>query len=110
MCSLTIVSWNVRGIMSSTMCLSELINLTLCDICIISEHKLKESSLGFMHSLENDYCCIAKSAHLPPEYKAYHGKGGIEILYKSSLQFSINEIYEIYSERIVCIELKQSII
>ena len=39
MSSLTVLSWNVRGIMSSTVCLSNLVKATDCDICVISEHK-----------------------------------------------------------------------
>ena len=63
--------------MSSTVCLSALINLTKYDVCIPSEHKLIETSIDFLHSLEIGYSCIAKSDQLPPDYKAYHGKRGI---------------------------------
>ena len=43
---------------------------------------------------------------LPDIYNACHGKGGVAILCKSSLQFSVLEISAINSKRIVCIELK----
>jgi hypothetical protein len=45
MSSLTVLSWNVRGIMSSTVCLSNLVKATDCDICVISEHKTKMFTL-----------------------------------------------------------------
>jgi hypothetical protein len=45
MSSLTVLSWNVRGIMSSTVCLSNLVKATDCDICVISEHKIKMFTL-----------------------------------------------------------------
>ena len=108
MSSLTVMSWNVRGIMSSTVCLSELINLFKCDICIVSEHKLKERSLRYLSTIERGYNCICKADDIPDNYSAYHGKGGIAILYKSTLQFHINEIYDTNSERIVGIELKKA--
>ncbi|CAC5422291.1 unnamed protein product [Mytilus coruscus] len=43
---------------------------------------------------------------LPIGYNVYLGKGGIAILYKTSLQFSVNEICDINSSRISGIELK----
>ena len=47
---------------------------------------------------------ITKADSLPHPYDAYHG--GAAILYKRSLQFSINEMHNLDSERIVGIELK----
>ncbi|VDI04309.1 Hypothetical predicted protein [Mytilus galloprovincialis] len=92
--------------MSSTICLSNLLKDTDCDICIISEHKLKERSLHYLSTIEKGYNCISKADALPIGYNAYHGKGGIAILYKTSLQFSVNEISDINSSRIAGIELK----
>ncbi|CAG2216477.1 unnamed protein product [Mytilus edulis] len=106
MSSIKLVAWNVRGIMSSTICLSNLLKDTDCDICIISEHKLKERSLHYLSTIEKGYNCVSKADALPIGYNAYHGKGGIAILYKTSLQFSVNEISDINSSRIAGIELK----
>lgn len=72
MSSLTLLAWNVRGIMSSTMCLSLLLSQTKCDISIISEHKLKESSLNYLSSIELGYTCISKADGLSENYKAHH--------------------------------------
>ncbi|CAC5359457.1 unnamed protein product [Mytilus coruscus] len=106
MSSLKLLAWNVRGIMSSTVCLSNLLRSTDCDVCIISEHKLKTRSLNYLSSIEQGYKCVCKADSLPNFYNAYHGKGGIAILYKSTLQFSINEIHDTNSERIVGLEIK----
>ncbi|CAC5381921.1 unnamed protein product [Mytilus coruscus] len=92
--------------MSSTICLSKLLKVSDCDICVISEHKLKERSLHYLSTIEKRYNCISKADALPRGYNAYHGKGGIAILYKTSLQFSVNEICDINSSRIAGIELK----
>ena len=98
MSSLTVLSWNVRGIMSSTVCLSNLVKATDCDICVISEHKLKPRCLPYINTIEQGYECISKADTLPDIYNACHGKGGVAILYKSSLQFSVLEISDINSE------------
>ncbi|CAG2225389.1 unnamed protein product [Mytilus edulis] len=99
-------SWNVRGIMSSTLCLAELLESTNCDIAIISEHKLKPNLLSYMNSIDMRYKSISKTDKLNDLYNCTHGKGGISILYKASLQFSTEEIIETNSDRIVGIELK----
>ncbi|CAG2226562.1 unnamed protein product [Mytilus edulis] len=106
MSSLKLLAWNVRGIMSSTVCLSNLLRSTDCDVCIISEHKLETRSLNYLSSIEQGYNCVCKADSLPNFHNAYHGKGGIAILYKSTLQFSINEIHDTNSERIVGLEIK----
>jgi exonuclease III len=56
--------------------------------------------------ISGNYECISKADTLPDIYNACHGKGGVAILCKSFLQFSVLEISDINSERIVCIELK----
>ncbi|CAC5385645.1 unnamed protein product [Mytilus coruscus] len=104
--SLNILSWNVRGIMSSTLCLANLLESTNCDIAIISEHKLKPNLLPYMNSIDMRYRSISKTDKLNDLCNCTHGKGGISILYKASLQFSIEEITETNSDRIVGIELE----
>lgn len=106
MVNLSVMTWNVRGIMSSTLCLSELLIGHNIDICVISEHKLKEKSLHYLNSVEKGYKVFSKTDSLPNTYNAYHGKGGIAIMYKSTLDFYVNEIENIDSERVLGIELK----
>lgn len=72
MSSLTVLSWNVRGIMSSTVCLSNLVKATDCDICVISEHKLKPRCLPYINTIEQGYECISKADILPDIYNACH--------------------------------------
>lgn len=52
-----VLTWNVRGAMSSTMCLSSLLDNTKCDIAVISEHKLKNQHNGKMYldTIHNEY-------------------------------------------------------
>lgn len=66
MCTLKVLSWNVRGIMSSTLCLSNLMISSNCDVCIVSEHKLKDASLDYLNTIERGYKSVAKSEMLPP--------------------------------------------
>ncbi|CAC5420984.1 unnamed protein product [Mytilus coruscus] len=106
MSSLRLLAWNVRGIMSSTVCLSSLLKNTDCDVSVISEHKLKKSSLHYLSTIEQGYTCIGKAEDLPNSYHAYHGKGGVAILYKNTLQFSVSEIHGINSEKIVGLQIK----
>ena len=106
MSSLKLLAWNVRGIMSSTVCLSSLLKNTDCDICVVSEHKLKKSSLHYLSTIEQGYTCIGKAEDLPNKYHAYHGKGGVAILYKNTLEFSVSEIHDINSERVVGLQIK----
>lgn len=106
MLSLNILLWNVRGIMSSTVCLINLMKSSNCDIAIICEHKLKPQYLNYMSSIDTNYISVSKGDKLNTGYNCYHGKGCVSILYKKTLQFSINELYEINSDRIVGLELK----
>ncbi|CAG2237360.1 unnamed protein product [Mytilus edulis] len=92
--------------MSSTLCLANLLESTNCDLAIISEHKLKPNLLSYMNSIDMRYKSISKTDKLNDLYNCTHGKGGISILYKASLQFSVEEILETNSDRIVGIELK----
>ena len=104
--SLTILTWNVRGIMSSILFLSNLLHVTDCDIAIICEHKPKPSSLSCMNSIDTRYHSVSTTDKLNDYFNCTHGKGGISIMYKSSLQFSVKEMVDAKSDRIVGIERK----
>ena len=107
--NLSILAWNVRGIMSSTLCLVNLLNETNCDIAIISEHKFKPHSLMYMNSIDSRYTAVSKTDSLCTDYNCTHGKGGISIMYKTSLQFSVEEIHDTNSDRIVGVKLKNNL-
>jgi exonuclease III len=80
--NLNILAWNVRGIMSSTMCLANLLDQYDSDIVIVSEHKLKPNSGMYMNSIDNRYKNVSKSDRLGSGYNCTHGKGGISIMYR----------------------------
>ena len=48
---INIVAWNVRGIMSSAVPLSHILQSNSIDISFISEHKLLPKSLSFLDSI-----------------------------------------------------------
>jgi exonuclease III len=80
--NLNILAWNVRGIMSSTMCLANLLDQYDSDIVIVSEHKLKPNSGMYMNSIDSRYTSVSKSDRLGSGYNCTHGKGGISIMYR----------------------------
>lgn len=104
MSSLSILSWNVRGIMSSTISLCELLNLTNCDVAVICEHKLKCQTIQYLDTIDNNYLNVHR---VSDDCGVNHyGKSGVAILYKRQLSFCIKEVDGIISDRIVGIELK----
>ena len=109
-----ILAWNVRGIMSSTICLSNLLDTTKCDIAVISEHKMKNASPCGMNidSLHGDYRSIAKVSDddisKVDNTLYFTGKGGIALLIKKSIEYSCKEVSCMDSNRIVGVELRDS--
>lgn len=111
--NLNIVSWNVRGIMSSSVCLSNLLEYSNCDIAILSEHKLKHSNANYLDTIHPNYSSFV---HLDSEtsnatrvssYPRFLGKGGISIMFKKDIEMSISEIPDIDSSRLIAVELKR---
>lgn len=102
-----VLTWNVRGAMSSSLCLAKLLKQYNCDIALISEHKLKTETKMFLDSIDYQYKSVV---HIETDGDSnYHcGKGGVAIVYKKSLQFHIREITETQSNRIIGIEPKHS--
>ena len=92
MMKLKVLSWKVRGIMSSTVCLLNLLSLTAFDVAVISEHKLKPNYMSNMNSIDSYFKAVSKTDNLNDDYQSTHGKGGISIMYKKSLQYSVHEI------------------
>ena len=98
-----ILTWNIRGAMSSAGSLSLLLNKHDIDIACISEHKLKPNCVHFLDTLHSSYksYTICENIHL----NAKCGKGGVCILYKKQLSFSITELTGIESSRIAGVKL-----
>jgi len=102
--SLTILTWDVRGFIASTLCLSNLLLVTDCDIAIICENKLKLNSLSYMNSIDTRYHSVSKTDRFNDLFNCTHGKGGILVMYQSSLQYLVKEMVDTNSDRIVGIE------
>ncbi|CAC5390889.1 SLC5A7 [Mytilus coruscus] len=81
----SLVTWNVRGIMSSTVCLSELFRYTNCDIAVLSEHKLFNHSLQFLNTLDNNYHTLGTADTNVNFETSKCGKGGVAIMYKENI-------------------------
>ncbi|XP_062576621.1 uncharacterized protein LOC134238510 [Saccostrea cucullata] len=109
--SINILTWNVRGVISSSLCLSELLVKSKCDIAIITEHKLKSSCDNYLDSICSDYCSLTRIEKSTNETLSdicrFLGKGGVSIMYKKGIQFSVVEITDISSTRIIGVELKR---
>lgn len=79
-----IMVWNVRGIISSTLCLSSLLDKENCDIAILTEHKLKSDSKTYLDSIHSDFYSFVKTDDsdlvqgIGTSYKT--GKGGVAIM------------------------------
>lgn len=56
-----IMAWNVRGIISSTLCLSSLLERDNCYIAILTEHKLKSETKTYLDSIHSDFYSFVKT-------------------------------------------------
>jgi len=54
----------MRGVISSTLGLPNLMGVTNCDIAIICEHRLKQSSLFYMNCIDTRYYSVSKTDRL----------------------------------------------
>lgn len=104
-----IMAWNVRGIISSTLCLSSFLDRENCDIAILTEHKLKSETKTYSDSIHSDFNSFVKTDDsdlvqcIGTSYKT--GKGGVVIMCRKSLSFSIKEIPCPESNQIIGAEL-----
>lgn len=103
-----LMSWNVRGIFSSTLCLSSLLDREKCDIAVLSEHKLKQETRGYLDTIHTDFLSFVKFEDEKSTHTnvLFAGRGGVAIMYRKCLAFSIREIPCFDSNRIIGIELK----
>ena len=96
-----VLTWNVRGAMSSAGSISYLLDKYNIDIACIIEHKLKPITSSFLDTIHGNY----KALTVCDESLVKCGKGGVSILYKKSLAFSTKSILNTNSHRIVGIQL-----
>lgn len=103
------MAWNVRGIISSTLWLSSLLDKENCDIAILTEHKLKSETKTYLDSIHSDFYRFVKTDDsdlvqgIGTSYNT--GKGGVAIMCRKSLSFSIKEMPCPESNRIIGAEL-----
>lgn len=107
---LSILSVNVRDIMSSSLCLSSMIDRVKCDIAIISEHKRKPNNASYLDSIHPDYKTYTQIESTDTSKHCSHflGKGGIAIMYKKELELSICKITDFDFSRIIWLDIKRS--
>ena len=99
-----ILTWNVRGIMSSAGSLSKLLDDKNIDIAFISEHKLREQQDTFLNSVHSNYSAFTLcDASVGP--RARCGKGGVAIMYKKSCQFTISPLNIQINDRVIGIQI-----
>ena len=88
---LRLVTWNVRGVMSSAATLSKL---------------LDQHSKYFMNTVNSMYSNITVCDSNTEVYgKLRCGKGGVSIMCKNTLEFAIRELAEVTDDRIAGVEL-----
>lgn len=107
-----ILAWNVRGIMSSSLSLSNVLDTVNCDIAIICEHKLKPTSVNYLDTINSKYSSFAhidlySCNNTDKPYSPFVGKGGVGIMYRKDLLHTVSEIPDITSSRIIGIEVKR---
>lgn len=101
-----ILTWNVRGIMSSAGSLSKLLDEYNIDFAFIAEHKLREQHKSFFDSVHNDYHAFTLcDASVTPGARC--GKGGVAIMYKKERQFSVSLVDIQLNGRILGIKIDQ---
>lgn len=95
--------------MSSTMRLSKLLDQTQCALAVISEYRLNDNitCINYLNSVNENYLSFVKvdTDVKLPTYQHFVGKGGVGIIFKRSLQYSIKEIPCCNSNRIVGVVL-----
>ena len=84
--TLTVCSFNVRGVMPAAPLLHELLNDYQIDIMAVCEHWLFNDSLMFLNSIHKDYRSHAVAdISLNPYHVPCRGKGGVALLYRKEL-------------------------
>ena len=88
-----VMSWNVRGIISSTLCLSSLLDSVDCDIVVLSEHKLKSDFTTYLDSIHKDFFSFVKidnalqeNFHTSSTHQ-FIGRGGVAFMIKNHCNF-----------------------
>ena len=106
---LKVISWNVRGVISSGNCLSKILDTYKCHIAIISEHKLTFQSYSFLESMHSKYLPVPQITNNLTSFNENVKPPLVCLLIKKDIMFSVSEIRGIDSDRIVGVELKDKL-
>ena len=97
---LKIMCWNVRGVMSSALCLSNILNFYKPDIMVICEHRLSSQNLAFLNTLHSEYTAFP--------FIDMDTTNTVSVFVKQQLMFSVSLLEECCNDRIVFVELTAS--
>lgn len=96
--NISLITWNVRGIMSSALCLSKSLEEIKPDIAIICEHKLSQENMMFLNTICETYTTF-------PETENFPSRSHVSLLIKKSMMYSISLVSEYSTDRIIVTEL-----
>ena len=99
-----ILTWNVRGIMSSAGSLSKLLDTYNIDFAFISEHKLRKQHDSFLDSVHSNYRALTLCDSETTQ-GARCGKDGVAIMYKRTCQFSVTPLDIHVNDRILGVKI-----
>lgn len=97
---LKLLRWNVRGALSSSLCLYQVLEQVVCDIALLSEHMLRNQTHPNCTSFTQTDKTISATSRC--------GKGGVTVMVKKSLEFQTSLVSNTLSDRIIGVELKCS--
>ena len=103
---LSVLTWNVRGIISSCKILNNLLDTYPCDVAVLCEHKLTLQSYSFLESMHMKYLPIPCVVNNESNFINYVTPPVVSFLVRKDIIYSTTEIQNINCNRIVGIELK----
>ena len=111
-----LLTWNVRGVMSSAGSKRELLDTYDIDLAFINEHKLREQQNSFFNSLHSGYAAFTL-CYDSVSQSTMCGKGGVAMCnvrqgrcssqYKKTCRFSVSVLDVQVSDRILGIKIEQ---
>ena len=89
-----LLTWNFRGIISSTLPVCAMLDKSNCDVAIISEHRLYKFSANYFDSIHSEYFKVVNIECNSNSEQYVHptrGRGGVALLLKKKtpLRFSV---------------------
>ena len=103
--AVSILTWNVRGALSSSLSLCRIIDEHKPDFIAITEHKLTNKTKLFLNSLHPEYMCYINETEFTHDCRIISESA---IMYKKSLFHNIQHIETTESTRISTVEVSQS--